>query len=268
MSFENKRAYFKKTVKRTSKKELPLSIQVRRKEIFQDSFNQIMNRNTQDLKGKLQVEFTGEEGNDAGGLTREWYLHLSKEIFNAGYALFQTSATGETFQPNPFSKIDPNHIRYFKFVGLVVGKALYDGFLLDAFFTRSFYKHMCGAPIHYTDMEDIDPDYYKNLVWILKNSVEDLDLTFSYEADDFGQVVIKDLKENGRNELVTDENKNEYVNLVCYAKMATEIKEQIEAFLEGLEQLVPREMLSIFEPRELELMISGLPEIDRKPNLP
>ena len=123
---------------------------------------------------------------------------------------------------------------------------------------------MCGASIHYTDMEDIDPSYYKNLKWILTNSIEGLDLTFSYEADEFGQVVVRDLKPNGRNIPVTEEDKQEYVNLVCYAKMATEIKEQIESFLEGLELMVPRSMLSIFEPRELELMISGLPEIDCK----
>lgn len=267
LTFENKRAYFKKFIKKSNKKEFHLPIRVRRKDIFQDSYNQIINKTPEELRGKLQVEFNGEEGNDAGGLTREWFLHLSKEIFNPNYALFQTSATGETFQPNPHSKINPDHIKYFKFVGIIVGKALYDGFLLDAFFTRSFYKHMCGASIHYTDMEDIDPSYYKNLAWILNNSVEGLDLTFSYEADDFGQVVVKDLKENGRNLPVHDENKPEYVNLVCYAKMATEIKEQIEAFLEGLEMLVPRELLSIFDPRELELMISGLPEIDSNPRV-
>lgn len=121
---------------------------------------------------------------------------------------------------------------------------------------------MCGVPIDYHDMEDVDPAYYKNLKWILNNSVEGLDLTFSYETDEFGKVVLKDLKENGQNENVTDENKVEYVNLICYAKMAKEIKEQIESFLEGLELLVPRELLKIFDPRELELMISGLPEID------
>jgi hypothetical protein len=264
ISFENKRAFFKKTIKKHNKKEFPLHIAVRRNEIFLDSFNQIMNKPSETLKGKLQIEFRGEEGNDAGGLTREWYLSLSKEIFNPNYALFQTSATGETFQPNPHSGVNPDHKRYFKFVGIIVGKALHDGFLLDAFFTRSFYKHMCGVAIHYTDMEDIDPDYYKNLSWILTNPIEGLDLTFSYEADEFGQVVVKDLKPNGRNVLVTEENKQEYVSLVCYAKMATEIKEQIESFLEGLEQMVPRAMLSIFEPRELELMISGLPEIDCK----
>src|SRR5690606_23232987 len=105
ISFENKRAFFKKTIKKSNKKEFPLHITVRRNEIFLDSFNQIMNKPSNLLKGKLQIEFQGEEGNDAGGLTREWYLSLSKEIFNPNYALFQTSATGETFQPNPHSGV-------------------------------------------------------------------------------------------------------------------------------------------------------------------
>ena len=122
ITFENKRAYFKKAIKKTQKKEFPMQITIRRSEIFLDSFNQIMNKASGMLKGKLQIEFTGEEGNDAGGLTREWFLSLSKEIFNPNYALFQTSATGETFQPNPHSAVNPDHIRYFKFIGIVVGK--------------------------------------------------------------------------------------------------------------------------------------------------
>lgn len=44
--------------------------------------------------------------------------------------------------------------------------------------------------------------------------------------------------------------------------MANNIKDQIEAFLTGLHELVPKDFLSIFDPRELELLISGLPEID------
>lgn len=45
-----------------------------------------------------------------------------------------------TFQPRENSYINPDHLHYFRFVGLVVGKALYDGYMLDAHFTRPFYK--------------------------------------------------------------------------------------------------------------------------------
>ena len=33
----------------------------------------------------------GEEGQDAGGLLREWYVIISREIFNPNYALFKSS---------------------------------------------------------------------------------------------------------------------------------------------------------------------------------
>lgn len=51
---------------------------------------------------------------------------------------------------------------------LQVGKALFDGQLLDVHFTRSFYKHILGVKVTYHDIEAIDPDYFKNLKWMLE----------------------------------------------------------------------------------------------------
>lgn len=53
-------------------------------------------------RGKLQVSFYGEEGIDAGGLTREWYSVLSREMFDQNKALFQAAADGATYQVRPF----------------------------------------------------------------------------------------------------------------------------------------------------------------------
>lgn len=73
-------------------------------------------------------------------------------------------------------------------------------------------------------MEDIDPQYYKNLKWILENDITLFDLTFSYEADDFGYVVTKELLPNGRNIAVTNANKKDYVRLICQVKMGKDIE--------------------------------------------
>lgn len=51
-----------------------------------------------------------------------------------------------------------------------VAKALFDGQLLDVYFTRSFYKHILGVKVTYHDIEAVDPDYYKNLKWMLEVS--------------------------------------------------------------------------------------------------
>lgn len=79
---------------------------------------------------------------------------MAREIFNPNLALFvSVPEGGTTFQPNPNSIVQNDtgvsHLEFFKFVGRVVGKALYDGQLMDAYFTRSFYKHMLGQPLTY-----------------------------------------------------------------------------------------------------------------------
>lgn len=91
---------------------------------------------------------TGEEGQDAGGLLREWYLIISREIFNPNYALFLTSPGDRvTYTINPSSHCNSNHLSYFKFVGRIIAKAIYDNKLLECYFTRSFYKHVLGLAV-------------------------------------------------------------------------------------------------------------------------
>jgi hypothetical protein len=156
----------------------------------------------------------------------------------------------------------PDHLRYFKFIGRIIGKALVDGNMLDCFFTKGIYKVMVNQPLTQSDMDDLDPAYYKNLRWILENNCESLGLTFSYETDYFGKAQMRDLDKGGSTKPVTEQNKHEYVLKMCKAKLYDEIKLQINALLEGLYELIPPHIISIFDYRELEFMISGLPDID------
>jgi E3 ubiquitin-protein ligase NEDD4 len=69
-------------------------IKVRRHSILEDSYRIITNNASRPdlLKTKLWVEFEGEVGLDYGGLAREWFFLLSKEMFNPYYGLFEYSA--------------------------------------------------------------------------------------------------------------------------------------------------------------------------------
>ncbi len=83
-------------------------------------------------------------------------------------------------------------------MGRIVGKALHDGQLIDAYFTRTFYKHMLGLQLTYEDIEAVDPGYYKNLRWMLENDITDvLDLTFTAESDFFGRKEVLELVPGG-----------------------------------------------------------------------
>lgn len=122
IDFDNKRAYFRSRIRQQHEQHLsgPLRISVRRAYVLEDSYNQLRMRSTQDLKGRLNVHFQGEEGIDAGGLTREWYQLLSRVIFDKNALLFTTVGNNASFQPNPNSVYQTEHLSYFKFVGRVV----------------------------------------------------------------------------------------------------------------------------------------------------
>mmetsp|Transcript_747 Transcript_747/g.1813 ORF Transcript_747/g.1813 Transcript_747/m.1813 type:complete len:4405 (+) Transcript_747:307-13521(+) len=268
LDFDVKRHWFKLQVRRlrqqANRRYGSIRLQIRRDYVFEDAYLQLSPRNAEEMRGRLHITFRNEQGVDAGGLSREFYGILAKEIFNPNYALFTSTEDGCTFQPNPNSSVNPDHLSYFRFVGRIVGKAVADGYLLDSHFTRSLYKHMLGKEPTHHDMEAIDPDYYKNLRTILEYNLGDLclDLTFSVEDHSFGRNQVVDLIPNGRNIPVTEDNKARYVSLVCKNRMTTAISSQIKAFLDGFHELVSKDLIQIFTPRELELLISGLPDID------
>lgn len=266
LEFDNKRTYFYQQLhKRAPARGGSLQINVRRQYVFEDSYHQLQGKSGQEIKSsKLNVRFHEEEGVDAGGVAREWFSVLARQMFNPNYALFRPSAADKvTYQPNRASGINPEHLSYFKFVGRIIGKAIYDGRLLDAYFTRSFYKCIIGTPVDYKDIEAVDPEFHKSLLWILENDITDvLDLTFSTEVDDFGRLKIVDLKPEGRNLAVTETNKMEYVRLVSEQRLVLAIQDQINAFLSGFRDVISKDLVKIFNEQELELLISGMPDID------
>ncbi|GAA6003447.1 E3 ubiquitin-protein ligase TOM1 [Rhodotorula paludigena] len=269
LDFENKRSFFFSRLHDRAQRQRQhypsINLNVRRDRVFEDSYFVFRSKSGDQIKnGKLNVKFYDEEGVDAGGVTREWFSVLARQIFNPGYALFQPQAADSlTYQPNKLSYYNKDHLLYFHFVGRIIGKAIHDQRILEAYFSRSMYKHMLGKPVDHRDLESIDPEYYKSLVWMLENDIEDIiDLTFSVERDEFGKIETVDLIPDGRNIAVTNENKHDYVRRIADQRLSIDIKQQMDALLRGLYEIVPKDLLQIFSERELELLISGLPTID------
>uniref|UniRef100_A0A8C5G1X8 E3 ubiquitin-protein ligase HACE1 n=1 Tax=Gouania willdenowi TaxID=441366 RepID=A0A8C5G1X8_GOUWI len=236
---------------------------IHRDSIFRSSCDMVSKSTNEKLKQGIAVRFHGEEGMGQG-VVREWFDILSNEIINPDYALFTQSADGTTFQPNSNSSVNPDHLNYFRFAGQILGLALYHRQLVNIYFTRSFYKHILGIPVNYQDVSSIDPEYAKNLQWILDNDISDLglELTFSVETDVFGAMEEVPLKPGGTSILVTQDNKDEYVQLVTELRMTRAIQPQINAFLQGFHTFIPPSLIQLFDEYELELLLSGMPEID------
>ncbi|KAJ6260137.1 E3 ubiquitin-protein ligase [Drechslerella dactyloides] len=271
LDFDNKRNYFNRRLHtRVAGRDSniaygPLQLHVRRDQVFMDSYRSLHYKRGDEIKySKLNIRFQGEEGVDAGGVTREWFQVLARQMFNPDYVLFLPVASDRTtFHPNRTSGVNQEHLSFFKFIGRIIAKALYEGRVLDCHFSRAMYKRILGQNVSLKDMENLDLEYSKSLQWMLENDITDiLLLNFSVETDEFGAEKVVDLIPDGRNVPVTEENKHEYVRLVTDFRLLDSVKEQMDHFLQGFHDIVPAELVAIFNEQELELLISGLPDID------
>eukprot|EP00833_Pecoramyces_ruminatium_P017319 jgi/Orpsp1_1/1191351/evm.model.d7180000085114.2 len=140
-------------------------IKIHRNNIFNDAFNAIMSKTPQELKKRLRIEYENERGIDAGGLLRDFFYQISKEIGNPNYSLFQYSHDNSyELEINPNSgMVDPDHLKYFRFIGQMIGLSIFHKQYLSVFFTLLFYKKLLNKPLEISDLEYVDPQMFKNL---------------------------------------------------------------------------------------------------------
>uniref|UniRef100_A0AAR2LXZ5 E3 ubiquitin-protein ligase n=1 Tax=Pygocentrus nattereri TaxID=42514 RepID=A0AAR2LXZ5_PYGNA len=242
-----------------------VKISVSRQTLFEDSFQQIMNMKPYDLRRRLYIIMRGEEGLDYGGIARQWFFLLSHEVLNPMYCLFEYAGKNNyCLQINPASSINPDHLTYFRFIGRFIAMALYHGKFIDTGFTLPFYKRMLNKKPTLKDLESIDPEFYNSIMWVKENDLEEcgVELYFAQDMEILGKVSTHQLKDDGENELVTRENKEEYISLLTDWRFTRGVEEQTKAFLDGFNEVVPLEWLRYFDEKELELMLCGMQEID------
>lgn len=225
-------------------------------------------------------------GIDWGGLRREWFELICAQLFDAKNGLFTSFHEGQQslVHPNPQR---PGHLklRHYEFAGKVVGKCLYESALggsyrqlVRARFTRSFLAQVIGLRVHYKVksnpqeiagcltnhfdyfqyFEQDDPDLYLSKIkYLLENNIDEIEteLFFVEEQYDSSGQLIKtvELIPNGSKMRVLNCTKLQYLDALAQYKLATSIKDEMEAFLKGLNELIPDNLLSIFDENELEV---------------
>ncbi|CAF4638304.1 unnamed protein product [Rotaria sp. Silwood1] len=243
-----------------------LKLTIRRDNLFNDSFTNIMQCQSSELRRRLYLLFKGEEGLDYGGVAREWFFRLSHEVLNPMYCLFEYANKNNYYlQINPASSINPDHLTYFRFIGRIVAMALYHGKFIDNGFSLAFYKRMLGKTLTMHDLESLDPEFYNSLLWICENDLnnnDNLELYFNTSFELFGKIESIELKPDGNDIKLIEENKNEYLELMTKWRFTRGVEEQTKAFLHGFNEVVPQQWIQIFDERELELLLCGISKID------
>lgn len=110
-----------------------------------------------------------------------------KKLTDPNLGLFELNVNGLAVQPRCDASVLPNYLTYYEKMGIVVGKAMQENWLLELNLTKSFLKHLLGGVLYVEDLEDMDPHTARSLLWILNTKIEeeDLGLTFTHERSTF-----------------------------------------------------------------------------------
>lgn len=241
-----------------------IEIVVRRDHIVEDGFRQLNSLGSK-LKSCMNVSFVNESGLpeaglDYGGLSKEFLTDLSKKAFDPEYGLFtQTTSSERLLIPNTTARLVENGIQMIEFLGRVVGKALYEGILLDYSFSLVFVQKLLGRYSFLDDLSTLDPELYKNLMYVklFDGDVKELSLDFTVTEELLGQRVVTELKPGGKNVAVTNENKLQYVHAIADYKLNRQILPFANAFYRGLIDLISPSWLSLFNASEFNQLLSG-----------
>jgi len=247
-----------------------MEIQVRRDFLVGDSVAAIMSLGRTDLRKTFRFSFWGEEGIDAGGLMREWFQLVTEEICNPDFGLFKYSSVNQMcLMMNPMSEVSHpgEHLTYFRFLGRVLGKALFERVLVRGHFVRHLYKHLLGFPVDVDDIEMVDSELFQSLQKLITyrengSDVIDLCLDFSVAEEFMGVVTTTNLIENGSDIEVTNENLDVYIKAIVKYQLMERTRPQLAELLLGFYDVIDEGLLTILDYQELELLLCGLPEID------
>lgn len=269
------------------KAALPTSLRlsISRDRILEDTFAALFGRPvTELLAPKVSVKFEGELGIDAGGVTRDWFDSVGRCIVEQA----QRPQSVSLLVPAPDQTLIPRSVcsdygavsleqqerfRALLALGRFLALAVFHEHPLPVSFSLILCKHLMRVPVGMSDMRQLDPEFYNGRVAsVLKagglaevNAALGEPLTFM-SAGTESSPNPEELKPNGANILVTDENKTEYVQLLCEAYLCGGIRREIQCLLQGFWDVLPLEVLMASEvkPRELSLLLSGIGDLDPK----
>ncbi|KAI3426511.1 hypothetical protein D9Q98_008876 [Chlorella vulgaris] len=236
---------------------------IKRTQVLHDAFEK-MSGMGEALHGRIRIQFIDahgmeEAGVDGGGLFKEFLEMVVREGFDPNLGLFKAT-TDNRLYPNPQAQLTvDNALRLIEFLGRVVGKAMYEGILVELPLAPFFLKKFRGAYCDINDLPTLDPELHRNLFFLKRyeGDVADLGLSFTITDIVLGVAQEVELAPNGHDVAVTGDNRLAYIHRVADYRLNKQIREATAAFLKGLHELIKPEWVRMFNEEELQMLISG-----------
>jgi E3 ubiquitin-protein ligase HERC4 len=183
-------------------------LNVTRDNIVHDTIRELSHYNRDDLKKPLKVKFAGEEGEDAGGVRKEFFMLLLKDILDAKYGMFKCDEDSRAIW---FSEDSFESEEMYKLVGILCGLAIYNFTIINIPFPLALYKKLLHEKPDMTDLKEFSPKLANTMQNILDYEGDDMEdvmmLNFIATRTYFGEERVYELKPNGANIPVNQENK-------------------------------------------------------------
>lgn len=285
MEVKAREAFFDSILSRKAVSQY-LVLKVRRECLVEDSLrgvSEVVGSGGEEIKKGLRIDFVGEEGVDAGGLRKEWFLLLVREIFDPHHGLFVYDEDSQFCYFNPYCFESSEQ---FFLVGVLLGLAIYNSTILDVAFPPFVFKKMlASAPSTnvpatsaprlvngYTleDLAEFRPALARGLRQLLEfegNVQDTFCRNFVADVDRYGDTLEVPLCPNGQKKPVTNANRREFVELYIQYLLDSSVTRQYEPFKRGFFTVCGGNALSLFRPEEIELLIRGSDEALDVPSL-
>ena len=248
-----------------------ITVTVRKDRLEQEAFSQL-HHHAWNLKKRIKVNFINEfgvpeAGIDGGGLFKDFLLRICREAFSPACGLFRVTPD-ERLYPSPASAgaptWGPSHLARFEFLGLLLGKALYEGVLVELPFAGFFLSKLLGHSTGLNELALLDRELYSNLCYLksYQGDFADLGLCFALDAEGppgppgAGRRTVE-LVPGGRDVAVTAGNALRYIHMVAHHRLNTEIRAQSAAFLRGFHQIIEPQWIAMFDRSEMQELLAG-----------
>lgn len=249
-----------------------VDLTVARLSLLNDTIEEIDRIFPDEFRGDLRVEFEGEEGTDLGGLSREWFTEVGKEMTKIDYGFFEPiDGDRAAFRIRSSSAISEDHCeKVFGVFGKLAALSVVNRVPLGVSLSHGLWRQVLGERPSLGDMEHDEPAIYRSLQLIATTNLSDPaneiladTLTMSFDDDQLGLVVHVPLVAGGEAVSVTQDNKAEYIERYVAHRYFESVTTQVTAFVDGFHSIIPLYLMEdLVTVADLDSFLHGESVID------
>ena len=240
--------------------EAPTFVTVRRDHLLEDAMASLMSLDFASMRQRLMIRFDGEKGVDEGGVKREFFQLLINQLFSPDYGMFEL--INNKFYWFKVPLVSSDTLEMYNAVGIIISLAIYNNIILPVRFPLLLYKKLLNKKITLDDLSEMEPEVVRSLKAIEamgrnRESIIDLGIFFSTTVDNFGVLQEVDLIQGGRHIPVDNDNYKIYISTYLDWYVNASVERQFMEFQNGFYKLCQRDLLPIFSPEQVDVLVSG-----------